>query len=86
MEGIRKRKRTLCLQYSLHDNLFKYEKTTDVILKAIDLADKQNKFKEKPIGPLGSCIKVKDYKWVKSIEQCLKGTMHAYVMSLTCSF
>jgi len=72
------RKKIAALQASKKDSLLKYGKGTDAILKAVEQANKQGKFHRKPVGPLGSHIKLKDYKWAKAVEQTIKGMMCAY--------
>ena len=72
------RKRIVSLQTRQNDRLSSFGKSTYAILKAINSADRQKKFHNKPVGPLGSFITVKDIKWTKAVEQCIKATMCAY--------
>ena len=72
------REKITSLQASKKDSLSQFGKSTDAVLKAIETANKQGKFHRKPVGPLGACLKLKDPKWAKAVEQTIKGTMCAY--------
>lgn len=48
------------------------------LLDRIDRYHKQNKFKQKPVGPIGVCIKLKDAKWALAVESCLKNLVFAF--------
>lgn len=45
------------------------------LVQAVDIAFKQNRFKKKPIGPIGAYIKVNDNKWIFSIENNLNKSL-----------
>jgi len=66
------------LQASEGNSLLAYGQNAVGIAKAIDEAHNQRRFHQKPIGPLGSMIKLKDKKWAIAVEQCLGGTIGAY--------
>jgi len=66
------------LQARGKNSLLAYGKSTCGIIKAIDEVYSQGRFHQKPLGPLGSMIKLRDQKWDKAVEQCLKGTIGAY--------
>lgn len=56
----------------------KYGDFVVAILKEIDVAYSQNKFKKKPIGPLGYFLKLKSQDIAPSLELCLGRNAHAF--------
>ncbi|XP_060877995.1 structural maintenance of chromosomes protein 6-like [Metopolophium dirhodum] len=51
------------------------------LVKAIEVAFKQNKFIKKPIGPIGAYIKVNNDKWIFAIENFLgRGTLRTFLV------
>ncbi|NXF80743.1 SMC6 protein, partial [Sclerurus mexicanus] len=47
-------------------------------VEAVDKAYKQGCFKQKPLGPVGAFIHVKDPELTLAVEACLKGLVHAF--------
>lgn len=51
------------------------------LVKAIEVAFNQNKFIKKPIGPIGTYIKVNNDKWIFAIENFLgRGTLRTFLV------
>ena len=44
------------------------------------LRDNQQRFRKMPKGPVGSYIRLKDYKWSTAVEQVLKGVLFCFVV------
>ncbi|XP_043924473.1 structural maintenance of chromosomes protein 6 [Protopterus annectens] len=48
------------------------------LLDAIEEAHRQGRFRRKPLGPLGACIRLKDPELALAVESCLKGLLLAF--------
>ncbi|XP_077988309.1 structural maintenance of chromosomes protein 6-like isoform X2 [Glandiceps talaboti] len=48
------------------------------LLRDIDKAYDQGKFRQKPIGPIGAHLRLADPQWAIGTEACLKGLLHSY--------
>ncbi|XP_023240724.1 structural maintenance of chromosomes protein 6-like [Centruroides sculpturatus] len=66
------------LESSRTNQLRRFGRYMPELLDVIDRYYKQNKFKEKPVGPIGICIKLKDAKWALAVESCLKSLVFAF--------
>jgi len=44
------------------------------------LQDNQQRFRKMPKGPVGSYVRLKDYKWSTAVEQVLKGVLFCFVV------
>ncbi|KAK3914444.1 Structural maintenance of chromosomes protein 6 [Frankliniella fusca] len=49
----------------------------------VRLIEASNKFKKKPIGPLGSYVKVKDPKWALAVECAMKSRLNTFLVENT---
>uniref|UniRef100_A0A8C5R571 Structural maintenance of chromosomes protein 6 n=1 Tax=Leptobrachium leishanense TaxID=445787 RepID=A0A8C5R571_9ANUR len=76
MDQLRRQQRDL--QDSRTDRLRRFGQNMPGLLAAIEEADKKGRFKKKPIGPLGACIRLKDPDLALAIESCLKGLLMAF--------
>lgn len=76
-----KQKNLLELENNKRNKLYLFGHSTEAILKAIAAAHREGKFHQKPVGPLGSLIKLKDSKWAIAVEECIK---KAVMMSYAC--
>ena len=47
------------------------------------LRDNQQRFRKMPKGPVGSYIRLKDYKWSTAVEQVLKSVLFSFVVDNT---
>ncbi|XP_018430887.1 PREDICTED: structural maintenance of chromosomes protein 6-like [Nanorana parkeri] len=65
-------------QDSKTDGLKRFGPNMPSLLAAIDDAYRQGRFKEKPIGPLGACIRLKDPQLDLAVESCLKSLLLAF--------
>ncbi|XP_018430907.1 PREDICTED: structural maintenance of chromosomes protein 6 [Nanorana parkeri] len=65
-------------QDSRTDRLRRFGPNMPSLLAAIDDAYRQGRFKEKPIGPLGACIRLKDPQLDLAVESCLKSLLLAF--------
>ncbi|XP_054425439.1 structural maintenance of chromosomes protein 6 isoform X2 [Pteronotus mesoamericanus] len=66
------------LRDSKTDRLKRFGPHVPALLEAIDDAYRRGQFTYKPVGPLGSCIHLRDPEHALAIESCLKGLMQAY--------
>uniref|UniRef100_A0A6I8NTN1 Structural maintenance of chromosomes protein 6 n=1 Tax=Ornithorhynchus anatinus TaxID=9258 RepID=A0A6I8NTN1_ORNAN len=66
------------LKDSKNDQLKRFGAHIPSLLKAIEDAYKQGQFTQKPIGPLGACIHLRDPELALAIESCLKGLLLAF--------
>ncbi|XP_030832189.1 structural maintenance of chromosomes protein 6 isoform X2 [Strongylocentrotus purpuratus] len=48
------------------------------LLAEIDRSTAKNRFHEKPLGPVGSFLKLKDVRWALGVESCLKRLMFSF--------
>jgi len=44
------------------------------------LQDNQQRFRKMPKGPVGSYVRLKDYKWSTAVEQVLKNVLSCFVV------
>ncbi|CAI9596748.1 unnamed protein product [Staurois parvus] len=65
-------------QDSKTDRLKRFGQNMPSLLAAIDEAYRQGRFRKKPIGPLGSCIRLKDPQLDLAVESCLKSLLLAF--------
>ncbi|XP_040204493.1 structural maintenance of chromosomes protein 6 [Rana temporaria] len=65
-------------QDSRTDRLKRFGQNMPSLLAAIDEAFRQGRFRKKPIGPLGSCIRLKDPQLDLAVESCLKSLLLAF--------
>lgn len=66
------------LQDSKTDRLRRFGQNMPALLAEIDEAYRQRRFRKKPIGPLGACIRLKDPQLALAVESCLKSLLHAF--------
>ncbi|XP_075717183.1 structural maintenance of chromosomes protein 6 [Rhinoderma darwinii] len=66
------------LQDSKTDRLRRFGQHMPALLSEIDGAYTQRRFRKKPIGPLGACIRLKDPQLALAVESCLKSLLHAF--------
>ncbi|KAM4040422.1 LOW QUALITY PROTEIN: structural maintenance of chromosomes protein 6 [Anomaloglossus baeobatrachus] len=66
------------LQDSRTDRLKRFGQHMPGLLAEIDEAYRQRRFKQKPIGPLGACIRLKDPQLALGVESCLKSLLLAF--------
>ncbi|XP_044146131.1 structural maintenance of chromosomes protein 6 [Bufo gargarizans] len=66
------------LQDSKTDRLRRFGQHVPALLAEIDEAYKHRRFRKKPIGPLGACIRLKDPQLALAVESCLKSLLHAF--------
>ncbi|MBN3310633.1 SMC6 protein, partial [Amia calva] len=66
------------MQASRTDKIKRFGVQMPGLLAAIDDAHRKGQFKEKPIGPLGFCIRLRDPKLALAIESCLKALMNSF--------
>ncbi|XP_069584225.1 structural maintenance of chromosomes protein 6 isoform X2 [Ranitomeya imitator] len=65
-------------QDSRTDRLRRFGQHMPALLAEIDEAYRQRRFKQKPIGPLGACIRLKDPQLALAVESCLKSLLLAF--------
>ncbi|XP_077147585.1 structural maintenance of chromosomes protein 6 isoform X2 [Ranitomeya variabilis] len=65
-------------QDSRTDRLRRFGQHMPALLAEIDEAYRQRRFKQKPIGPLGACIRLKDPQLALAVESCLKSLLFAF--------
>ncbi|KAM3930475.1 structural maintenance of chromosomes protein 6 [Leptodactylus fuscus] len=66
------------LQDSKTDRLRRFGQHMPALLAEIDEAYRQRRFRKKPIGPLGACIRLKDPQLALAVESCLKSLVLAF--------
>ncbi|XP_071999719.1 structural maintenance of chromosomes protein 6 [Engystomops pustulosus] len=66
------------LQDSKTDRLRRFGQHMPALLAEIDEAYRQRRFRKKPIGPLGACIRLKDPQLALAVESCLKSLLQAF--------
>ncbi|KAM9316410.1 structural maintenance of chromosomes protein 6 [Gastrophryne carolinensis] len=66
------------LHDSRTDRLKRFGQSIPSLLLAIDEAYQQGRFKKKPVGPLGACIRLKDPQLDLAVESCLKSLITAF--------
>ncbi|XP_074541854.1 structural maintenance of chromosomes protein 6 [Halichoeres trimaculatus] len=66
------------LQSSRSNRLRRFGEHMPALLSAIDDAYKRGKFKQKPRGPLGHLISLKNPDLALAVEVCIKGQLHAF--------
>ncbi|XP_022165172.1 structural maintenance of chromosomes protein 6-like, partial [Myzus persicae] len=63
------------------DRIILYGNWMPKLVKQIEIANNQNKFIKKPIGPIGTCIKVNNDKWIFSVENFLsRNTLRTFLV------
>ncbi|XP_048842118.1 structural maintenance of chromosomes protein 6-like isoform X2 [Brienomyrus brachyistius] len=60
------------------DKIKRFGEQMPALLQSIDEAYKRAQFKQKPVGPLGFCMRLKDPELAMSVESCLKTLMTAF--------
>ncbi|KAM4771940.1 structural maintenance of chromosomes protein 6 [Rhinophrynus dorsalis] len=65
-------------QDSKSDRLKRFGQNMPSLLAAIDETYRQGRFRKKPIGPLGACIRLKDPQLALAVECCLKNLLLAF--------
>ncbi|XP_023662740.2 structural maintenance of chromosomes protein 6 isoform X1 [Paramormyrops kingsleyae] len=60
------------------DKIKRFGEHMPALLQAIDEAHKGAQFKQKPVGPLGFCMRLKDPELAMAVESCLKTLMTAF--------
>ncbi|NXC37501.1 SMC6 protein, partial [Campylorhamphus procurvoides] len=73
-----KQKQLRELKDSKTDILRRFGPNIPGFVEAVDTAYKQGRFKQKPLGPVGAFIHVKDPELTLAVEACLKGLVHAF--------
>ncbi|XP_065648710.1 structural maintenance of chromosomes protein 6 isoform X2 [Hydra vulgaris] len=73
-----KRNKLQSLESNQKDRLSVFGKSTAAILDGINEAMRHGRFQKKPVGPLGSLVKIKDYAWVLAVEKCIGQAMPSY--------
>ncbi|XP_055741190.1 structural maintenance of chromosomes protein 6-like isoform X2 [Salvelinus fontinalis] len=76
MEAIRRKLQTM--EGSRSDRLRRFGEKMPALLAAIEDADRKGQFRKKPVGPLGYCIRLKDYEQALAVEKCLGSLMVAF--------
>nr|XP_033793150.1 LOW QUALITY PROTEIN: structural maintenance of chromosomes protein 6 [Geotrypetes seraphini] len=66
------------LKESKTDRLKRFGEQMPNFLHAINTAFREGRFKKKPIGPLGACIRLKDAQLALAVECCFKSLLHAF--------
>ncbi|XP_069462028.1 structural maintenance of chromosomes protein 6 [Ambystoma mexicanum] len=76
---LEKQKRQLKeLKDSKTDRLKRFGEYMPALLAAIDEEHRRGRFTEKPIGPLGACIRLKDPQLALAVECCLKSLLQSF--------
>ncbi|KAJ7420625.1 Structural maintenance of chromosomes protein 6 [Willisornis vidua] len=73
-----KQKQLRELKDSKTDTLKRFGPHIPGFVEAIDIAYKQGRFQQKPLGPIGAFIHAKDPELTLAVEACLKGLVHAF--------
>lgn len=60
------------LRASRTNQLKRFGESIPALLEAIEEAHRQGRFKKKPIGPLGACLRLKNPEYALAVESCLK--------------
>ncbi|KAM8954181.1 structural maintenance of chromosomes protein 6 [Pelodytes ibericus] len=66
------------LQDSKTDRLKRFGQHMPSLLAAIDKAYREGRFRKKPVGPLGACIRLQDPELALAVESCLKALLMAF--------
>ncbi|XP_038596243.1 structural maintenance of chromosomes protein 6 [Tachyglossus aculeatus] len=74
----RQQKQIKDLKDSKTDQLKRFGAHIPSLLKAIEDAYRQGRFTQKPVGPLGACIHLRDPELALAVESCLKGLLLAF--------
>ncbi|CAL8315923.1 unnamed protein product [Lota lota] len=72
------RKNLQTLEASSSNRLRRFGEHMPALLKAIQEAHRAGQFKERPRGPLGYCISLKDPQMALAVEVCLKSQLQAF--------
>ncbi|RXN13962.1 structural maintenance of chromosomes 6 [Labeo rohita] len=73
------KQRNLAAMESSRDNrLCRFGEQMPALLRAIDEAHRRGQFRQKPVGPLGFCIRLRDPELGLAVECCLKALMLAF--------
>ncbi|XP_056600380.1 structural maintenance of chromosomes protein 6-like [Triplophysa dalaica] len=73
-----KRRDLVAMEGSRQDRLCRFGEHMPALLRAIDEAHRRGKFRRKPVGPLGYCIRMRDPDLGLAVECCLKALMLAF--------
>ncbi|KAG9336229.1 hypothetical protein JZ751_002576 [Albula glossodonta] len=73
-----KQKRRNQLMASRSNRIKRFGDRMPELLESIDKAHAQGRFVKKPVGPLGSCITLKDPSLVLAVENCLGGLVKTF--------
>ncbi|XP_071404409.1 structural maintenance of chromosomes protein 6 [Pithys albifrons albifrons] len=73
-----KQKQLRELKDSKTDTLKRFGPHIPGFVEAVDIAYKQGRFKQKPLGPIGAFIHAKDPELTLAVEACLKSLVHAF--------
>uniref|UniRef100_A0A8C5HJG2 Structural maintenance of chromosomes protein 6 n=1 Tax=Gouania willdenowi TaxID=441366 RepID=A0A8C5HJG2_GOUWI len=68
----------LMVERSRSNRLQRFGEHMPALLNAIEEAHKRGQFKQKPRGPLGYLISLKDTELALAVEVCLKGSLQAF--------
>ncbi|XP_072313154.1 structural maintenance of chromosomes protein 6 [Eucyclogobius newberryi] len=71
------RRRTQLLS-SRSDKMKRFGESVPELLRAIDEAHAAGRFSRKPLGPIGSCLSVKDPSLCVAVESCLRSFMKTF--------
>ncbi|XP_069742475.1 structural maintenance of chromosomes protein 6-like isoform X2 [Narcine bancroftii] len=66
------------LKASRTNQLKRFGESMPALLEAIEEAHKQGRFRKKPVGPLGTCFKLKYPELALAVESCLKGLLLSF--------
>lgn len=66
------------MESSRSNRLRRFGEHIPALMEAIDEADRRRKFRRKPVGPLGFCIRLRDQDLALAVECCLKALMLAF--------
>ncbi|CAL8318125.1 unnamed protein product [Merluccius merluccius] len=72
------KKNLLTLEASSSNRLRRFGEHMPALLNDIQEAHRAGQFKERPRGPLGYCISIKDPQMALAVEICLKGQLQAF--------
>ncbi|KAK3091708.1 hypothetical protein FSP39_022054 [Pinctada imbricata] len=72
------KKQLNAIQAARNDKIKRFGAHIPTLLQHIEEQHRKGRFTQKPIGPLGACIQLRDPEWALGVECCLGNLMHSF--------
>ncbi|KAK3085167.1 hypothetical protein FSP39_025362 [Pinctada imbricata] len=72
------KKQLNAIQAARNNKIKRFGAHIPTLLQHIEEQHRKGRFTQKPIGPLGACIQLRDPEWALGVECCLGNLMHSF--------